>query len=218
MAPVCPRGMLNPMNGLAGFSVALVDDHPLFREGLVLALRQRAPALLIRGFGTLDELLVQLRQSGQETDLVLLDYRLPGDNGLVCAQRLRREFPQVACALLSGGDEPQLARRAREAGLMGYFPKALDVEALVLGLARLADGESCFHDPARAAQAGPTGLTPRQREILRMVAQGATNKEIAQVLQIAPHTVRNHLAQIFERTGAANRAQAAVIAHDLGHG
>jgi two-component system, NarL family, nitrate/nitrite response regulator NarL len=194
------------MDELDGFSLLLVDDHPLFREGLVLALRQRAPQMQVQAVGTATEALEVLAQPGTEVDLVLLDYRLPVDNGLVSALRLRERFPQVACALISGLEEPQLAHRARAAGLMGYFPKSL------------ARGEPCFHGhavPPAGAATGAAMLTPRQREVLRMVASGATNKEIAQVLQIAPHTVRNHLGQIFERIGAANRAQAAVMAHDL---
>ena len=206
------------MDELVGFSLLLVDDHPLFREGLVLALRQRAPQMHVHAVGTATEALDFFAQPGTEVDLVLLDYRLPVDNGLVSALRLRERFPQVACALISGLEEPQLAHRARAAGLMGYFPKSLDVETLLQGLRLLARGEPCFHGhavPPAGAATGAALLTPRQREVLRMVASGATNKEIAQVLQIAPHTVRNHLAQIFERIGAANRAQAAVMAHDL---
>jgi len=204
------------MHELDGFSVLLVDDHPLFREGLVLALRQRAPRLRINAVGALEEAIGYLQRHGDDVDLLLLDFHLPVENGLVSALRLRKLFPQVASALISGVDDSELPHRARESGLMGYFPKSLDVQGLLSGIALLARGETCFQLHAVAAvSSGLDDLTPRQREVLRMVASGATNKEIAQILQIAPHTVKNHLAQIFERLGASNRAQAASLAREL---
>ena len=148
-------------------------------------------------------------------DLVLIDYRLPGDNGLQCAAQLRHEFPGVACALMSGADEPGLLQRARAAGLVGYFSKSLEVDHLVAGLRNLAHGDSHFAAlPRMTAQVqAQSTLTARQQEIVQLAARGASNKEIAQVLGIAPYTVKNHLAQIFEKLGASNRAQAVAMAH-----
>lgn len=204
------------MDELSGFSVLLVDDHSLFREGLTLALRLHAPQMRIESVGSFDDAVGRLGRSPADVDLVLLDYRLPGQDGLACAQVLRQKFPQVACALMSGSDVSSLPELARRAGLVGYFAKSLDVMALVQGLARLASGASVFEAPAFVAEGAfastfPGELTERQREVLRMVAAGSTNKEIAQVLQIAPHTVKNHLAQIFARLGASNRAQAVAM-------
>jgi two-component system, NarL family, nitrate/nitrite response regulator NarL len=211
-------GMLGSMSELAGFSLLLVDDHPLFREGLTLALAQHEPQMRVQAVGSMAEALDLLARQGieQQVDLALLDYRLPGDDGLQCALKLRKLYPAVACAIMSGADDARLPTRVREAGLMGYFPKTLDVRMLLAGLQELAQGRSHFaplsFTPASDASADP--LTARQREVLGMVARGATNKEIAQILQIAPHTVKNHLGQIFERLGAANRAQAVVMAQD----
>lgn len=203
------------MDELSGFSVLLVDDHSLFREGLTLALRLHAPQMRIESVGSFHDALGRLGHSPADVDLVLLDYRLPGQDGLACAKVLSQRFPQVACALMSGSDVTHLPELARRAGLVGYFPKSLDVAALLLGLARLASGASVFEAPTFVADAlsgtATADLTERQREVLRMVAAGATNKEIAQVLQIAPHTVKNHLAQVFARLGASNRAQAVAM-------
>lgn len=207
--------MLGNMSELAGFSLLLVDDHPLFREGLTLALAQHEPQMRVQAVGSMAEALDLLAQDAL-VDLVLLDYRLPGDDGLQCALKLRKLYPAVACAIMSGADDARLPTRVREAGLMGYFPKTLDVRMLLAGLNELAQGRSHFSplSSAQLSDAGADPLTARQREVLGMVARGATNKEIAQILQIAPHTVKNHLGQIFERLGAANRAQAVVMAHD----
>lgn len=198
---------------LDAFSVLLVDDHPLFREGLALALRQRVPALAVHGAASFEEAEQLLQREPDRFDLVLLDYRLPGENGLLCAARLRAAFPAVACALMSGADDDALPQRAHGAGLAGYFPKSLEVGRLLDGLRCLARGETVFPEPERRAVAEAAFLTPRQQQIVRLAAQGASNKEIAQALGIAPHTVKNHLAQIFERLGAANRAQAVSMAH-----
>ena len=204
------------MDDLDGFSILLVDDHALFREGLALALAHQAPGLRLIAVASLDEARARLAQARACVDLVLIDYRLPGVDGLKGATTLRSAFPQTACALMSGADDPALPERARAAGLAGFFHKSLDVARLVAGLRHLAAGETCFPSgfaPLAPGDAvGTQGLTDRQREVLDMVAAGATNKEIATRLGIAPHTVKNHLAQIFERLGAANRAQAAAMA------
>lgn len=205
------------MDELDGFGVLLVDDHPLFRDGLLLALRQRLPRLAVEAVASVDQARQALRLNPVATDLVVLDYRLPGEDGLQCAARLRTEFPDVACALMSGADDPMLPARARAAGLVGYFPKSLEVDHLVQGLAHLARGETHFVQPGAASGAtAPTSLTARQQDIVRLAARGASNKEIAQALGIAPHTVKNHFAQIFEKLGAANRAQAVLLAFTPG--
>lgn len=203
------------MEQLDGFGVLLVDDHPLFREGLALALRQRVPALTVKAVASLPDALQVLQGMADHIDLAVLDYRLPGENGLQCAGRLRARFPGVACALMSGVDDPGLPERARAAGLMAYFSKSLEVDNLVEGLRCLARGESYFvaiRPPAPAS--GNPLLTARQQQIVQLAARGASNKEIAQALGIAPHTVKNHLAQIFEKLGASNRTQAVSLAYD----
>ncbi|WP_374667847.1 LuxR C-terminal-related transcriptional regulator [Ramlibacter sp.] len=200
------------VDDLAGFGILLVDDHPLFREGLGLALRQQVPALRVLSVASLEQAAQMLDTSAQSIDLVLIDYRLPGTDGLVGAQQLRRRHPDVAFALMSGADDPGLPQRALAAGLAGYFPKSLEVHHLLQGLRSLAAGEAHF-PAATSATTGASPLTGRQQEIVRLAAQGASNKEIAQALGIAPHTVKNHLAQIFEKLGATNRAQAVLMAY-----
>ncbi len=202
------------MTDLDGFSLLLVDDHPLFREGLMLALGQRELGLRVHAVGTRVEAEAFLNQPSGHVDLVLVDFRLPGEDGLAVVHKLRQRFADVAYALMSGLDDPRVPDCAREAGLMGFFPKSLDVNTLLDGLRQLASGHRYFSPLTPAVITSPDPLTVRQREILAMVGRGATNKEIAQLLEIAPHTVKNHLAQIFERLGAANRTQAVSLAHE----
>jgi two-component system nitrate/nitrite response regulator NarL len=200
------------MNDLDGFSLLLVDDHPLFREGLLLALQQRQPGMRAVGVASPAEARATLLVDPQGFDLVLIDHRLPGESGLLAASRLRIEFPAAACALMSGIEEPGLADRARAAGLAAFIPKSLDVSTLMQAMAGLARGGSYF--PASGAEAPVLDLTPRQMQVVELAGRGASNKEIAQALGIAPHTVKNHFAQIFEKLGASNRAQAVTLAFD----
>lgn len=211
----------SPLNDeLDGFAVLLVDDHPLFRDGLATALRHQVPTLQVHAVATLDQALEVLCSDGEAFDLVLLDYRLPGEDGLRGAERLRARCPSVGIGLMSGVDDPTLPRRAYDAGLMAYLPKALELPALLSCLRRLANGETVFDDellaPAIsvAAVAGPRGLTGRQVDVLRHLATGASNKQIARALGISPATVKKHIEDIFDKMGASNRLQAVMMARD----
>jgi len=198
------------MSELHGFSLLLVDDHPLFREGLQLALRQREPSLSVHALASVEEAQAMLLADAHAIDLVVIDHRLPGESGLVAASRMRQRFPMVACALMSGLDEPGLAERARAAGLSAFIPKSLDVDTLLQAIETLAEGGTYFPVPGEPTMS--LDLSPRQMQIVELAGRGASNKEIAQALGIAPHTVKNHFAQIFEKLGASNRAQAVSLA------
>ncbi|WP_227001477.1 response regulator transcription factor [Pulveribacter suum] len=213
------------MEVLEGFGVLLVDDHPLFRDGLAAALQHRVPALRVCTVGTLDEALRELSASEDGFDLVLLDYHLPGTDGLRCAAHLRQLHPQVGIGLITGLDDPALPRRARDAGLLACLAKTLEAPALLACLRRLAAGETVFdaHLPG-PRQAGEDaafasfGLTDRQLQVLRELATGASNKEIARALAISPATVKNHLEAIFARMDVAGRVQAVLAARAALHG
>ena len=118
----------------------------------------------------------------------------------------------VAVALMSGEDDTSLPARARQAGLVAFLPKTLDVPTLAQVLRALQAGDTWFppaHASAPAVQTtGPAGLTERQHQIVQLAAQGANSKAIGQALGISSATVRNHFAQIFERLGARSRAHA----------
>lgn len=206
---------------LDNFGLLLVDDHPLFRDGLMAALRHHAPGLRTQSVATLDGALSMLAATEDAIDLVLVDYMMPGTNGLHCAAVLKRQYPGVGVGLISGLSDPSLPGRARAAGLCAYLPKSLELSVLMRHLQQLARGEPVFCIPGRLAAdpdtppARDVNLTTRQRQVLHLLAGGSSNKEIARALDIAPATVKKHLEAIYARMGAANRMQAAIMARAL---
>ena len=216
--PRAPPTVVRTMNALLptlpAARLLIVEDHPLYRDGLLALLQRRAPQLQCRVAETAAEALRLLR-SQPEIDLVLADLHLPGElDGLALLARIGGEQPTVARVLVSGSDDPHLPAQARRAGLMGYLPKALDPALWELALARILSGEPWFpREPAATAEAGPTG---RQAVILARLAEGRTNKAIASELGITERTVKYHLGEIYGRLGAANRAEAVARASTRG--
>ncbi len=192
----------------------IVEDHPLYRDGLLGLLQRRAPQLQCRTAESAADALRLLGEHG-EVDLVLADLRLPGtEDGLALLAQVGQRFPTVARVLVSGSDDPHLPAQARRAGLMGYLPKSLDPALWELALARILSGEPWFPRQAMSALEGdPTG---RQVEILARLAEGWSNKAIARELGITERTVKYHLAEIYGRLGAANRAEAVARASTRG--
>lgn len=206
------------METLDGFALMLVDDHPLFREGMALALVSRLPLLKVTAVdsGACAEAL--LRQDPQRFDLVVLDQRMPGPlDGLAWAARLRRQYPALACALMSGQEDANLPALARDAGLAAFLPKSLDITLVLQALEAISQGRTWFPGTVVRPYAGPA-LTLRQMEIVELAARGASSKEIGRALGISPATVRNHFAQIFERLGAKTRAQAVQLVRQASSG
>lgn len=201
---------------LSGFSLLLLDDHPLFREGLLLAIARMAPECDVVAVSSRDEAEALLAAHPERFDLVLIDYKLPQGNGLVCAAEMRAKHPLQSFGLISGADDADLPERARAAGLVAFLPKSLEMDALHQALLKIARGDPLFVDQLIPATPGiftpRFGLTPRQLDVLEMLASGKSNKEIAQDMGIAPATVKNHLETIFEKMGASNRTQAVMVA------
>lgn len=187
----------------------IVEDHPLYREGVLALLQRHAPALRCRTAAAADEALAVLRRHA-DIDLVLADHHLPGTrDGLALLQAVGLQWPTVARVLTSGSEDPALAAHARRAGLMGYLPKALDLVPWMAALATILSGEPHFpaQPPSAAAGAAPP-LTPRQADILERVAAGQASKAIAAELDVTERTVKYHLAEVFARLDATTRAEA----------
>ena len=204
------------MNPLDGFRLLLLDDHALFREGLLMALNALEPGCEVVAVATPNQALRLLDEDPQRFDLVLIDYKLPGSDGLSCAQALRLRHPIQSFGLISGEEDTSLPRRAKEAGMAAFLSKSLCMTDLLEALRQLAQGVPvyCQGEPlqVRTQPAHDFGLTPRQLAVLQLLATGESNKVIAQTLGVSPATVKNHLDAIFEKMGVTNRLQAVMLA------
>jgi two-component system nitrate/nitrite response regulator NarL len=221
-----------PMSGPA-IRILVVDDHTLFRRGLT-ALLSRDPRFEVIGDAA-DAGEAQRRAQELAPDLILLDNHLPGVNGVDALPALREAAPRARVLMLTvSEDERDLATALRN-GACGYLLKTMEGEALTLALLRAMRGESvvademtgklfaAFRDTAAPAQVvAPTSplaqLSPREQEILRGIARGASNKTIARELGIAETTVKIHVQHVLRKLDVASRVQAAVIATEHGLG
>jgi len=209
--------------------VVLADDAAVFREGLARLLSEVGVEVVVQ-VGTADALLGAVEEL--RPDVAVVDIRMPptwSTEGLAAVGEIQERFAGVGVLLLSQYVEPEYALRLLEGGggRMGYLLKerVLDVEQLVTALERVASGETVV-DPALAAQlldrareASPLDqLTPREREVLSLIAEGLTDRGIAERLYLTPNTVETHVRHIIAKLGlpatpADNRRVHAVLAY-----
>jgi two-component system, NarL family, nitrate/nitrite response regulator NarL len=211
--------MLSPVppTSLPSARLLIVEDHPLYRDGLLGMLQRSAPQLQCRLADRGEQALAVLR-AHPDIDLVLADQNLPGQNlpgyvdGMALLAQVGQEFPTAARVLISGSDDPHLPLQAQRAGLMGYLPKALEPMLWMNALSRILVGDPWF-PPSAVQEPGPS---ERQAVILQRLAAGCGNKEIARELGITERTVKYHLAEVYGRLNAANRAEAVARASARG--
>jgi len=226
---------ITPSGASAPIRVLLVDDHTLFRRGLA-ALLGRDPHLLVVGDAA-DAGEALRRAQELQPDLILLDNHLPGVRGVDLLPSLRDAVPAARLLMLTvSEDEADLAAALR-GGACGYLLKTMEGDALAQSIRRAMAGASVIAEEmtdklvaAYRTAAGTAGtaedavaaasplaeLSPREREILRSIAGGSSNKEIARELGIAETTVKIHVQHLLRKLGVASRVQAAVIATEHG--
>ena len=211
----------------------VVDDHTLFRRGLVALLSQH-PGL--RVVGDAADASEALRRAAElQPDVVLLDNHLPGVRGVDALPDLRRAAPAAHVMMLTVSEDENDLALALKGGAQGYVLKTIDGDALAHAIERCMAGESVISpemtgklvsafrtsngarpQPAPAAPGPMAALSPREREIVREIARGASNKEIARTLEIAETTVKIHVQHILRKLGLSSRVQAAVFATEHG--
>ncbi|MEI6761652.1 MAG: response regulator transcription factor [Betaproteobacteria bacterium] len=203
----------------------VVDDHPLVRAGLRQALKGLDHGVTVLEAADCGRAF-ELADLHPDIDLVLLDYQLPDMNGLTGLQTLARQHPELPVVMLSGSLEPQLEQRLRAAGAAGYVSKGCSSQELLRVLRLVLAGGDAVIDPDMAtvdlpgteveAQAD-VRLTLRQEEVLRMLLDGCTNKDISRALYISDETTRNHVSAVLKFFGVNSRTQAVVAASRLGY-
>ncbi len=211
--------------------ILLVDDHALFREGLKHLLKSLDAELALDEADDCAGALTLSERSAY--DLVLLDLKIPGVQGLDALEALRRTRPDTPVVVVSGEDDPRVIRAAIERGAMGFVPKASTPEIMIQAL-RLVLANGVYLPPGVVDLAIPNGaplpellrggqgevrlpgLTPRQMDVLRCVIQGKANKVIARELDISEATVKAHLSSVLRALGVNNRTEAVYAAAKLG--
>lgn len=190
----------------------IVDDHAVLRSGLRLVI-EREDGLGVAGeAGTAEDALRSFERL--QPDIVLMDLEMPGIGGLAGVKRLQELHPDTAVLVLSMHGEADDVRRAFEAGARGYVLKTAADEELIRAIRAVSSGERYLHPSLGAVLAQPPQsrgavdeLSSREREVLRLLALGHTNQEIAQQLYVSVRTVESHRAHIMTKLRAASRAE-----------
>lgn len=188
----------------------LIDDHQIYLDGLTLTLNKLCQGITLDHARTAAEAQEQVRQ--HTYDLVLLDLHLPDGNGLMLLEKLRSIDPLTPVAILTGSNNPSDMDAALRLGAAGFISKTADGPMLVSAALRLLFGEQVLiadeNQPLdRQANARERGITPRQLEILDLLAEGLPNKVICQRLSLSEDTVKTHLKAVFAALGCHNRTE-----------
>lgn len=202
--------------------VLLADDHALFRDGIASLLATRSYDVV--GQASSGAEAVQLAAE-LKPDLILMDIRMPGQNGLAATRLIKASQPDSRIVILTVSEDDADLFEAIKSGAAGYLLKSLQagqffelIGAVLRGEAGLTPelASKILHEFARpaapAAEPGPDDLTPREREVLGLVAQGATNAEVAARLVISENTVKFHMKNILQKLHARNRAEVVAFA------
>jgi DNA-binding NarL/FixJ family response regulator len=203
--------------------VFLVDDHGMVRSGLAAYLGTEPDMDVVGeagdGQAALDALAV-LADSGTLPDVVLMDMHMPVMDGLAATAAIKDRWPEVEVVAVTSFLEEERIRAALAAGAAGYLLKDADAADVATAIRAAVAGEVHL-DPAaakaltaslRAPTSAASSLTPREREVVVRIAQGATNKQIAEVLGVAERTARTHVSNILGKLGLTSRTQAAMWA------
>lgn len=212
-------------------SILIVDDHPLFREGLRARILRDAEFRLVEEAGTAVEALRKAKEL--EPDLVVVDIGLPDQNGIQLIRELQGLLPHAHVMVVSMHSEIDYVLDALHAGATGYVVKGSASERLMEGLEAVARGDH-FLDSSLSAEIAKKlmecsteasdflhdssyeTLTPRQQEVMRLLASGFSNKRIAEELCISPKTVENHRSQIMEKLSLRNSVELGQYAARMG--
>jgi len=206
---------MNRPPGGAPITVLLVDDHELVRAGLRTFLELQ-PDMTVVGEAASGEQALAL-VAGVKPDIVLLDLVLPGMSGVETVRRLRLTHPEVKVVVLTSFAGQDSVLPAVRAGVAGYLLKDVGPAELAEALRSVHAGGSPLHPRVaatvlRQVTSDVDPLTPREREVLRLIARGLSNRLIARELVLSEKTVKTHVSAVLAKLGVADRTQAALLA------
>lgn len=203
--------------------ILVIEDHTLVREGLLLALRaldETGGAVEVLGAKDADDATVLLA-ANDDFDLVLLDLMLPGTSGMAYLGVIRKRHPHIPVVILSALDDGETVMKAIRQGAAGFVSKASPTDTLLNALREVLAGEIWlppeYRDMSGKRRRAKTvaerfGLTKSQARVLELLAEGKTNREIGELLDVTEGTVKIHVSAIFKALNVSNRSQALLVA------
>ena len=207
--------------------VMLIEDHELVRTGFRMLIESQPDMAIVAEASSGEEGLAQLEQLDAPPDVILLDISMPGMGGVEFTRRLKARWPHVAILAVTVHDSQAYLLQMIEAGAEGYLPKHAAANDLLTGIRAVHAGQKYIHPSmidalvegyrgkgARAAGAG--ALTARQKQVLRLIAQGMTSVQVGQQLGLSPRTVDRHIENIMKKLGLRSRLELVRFAVESG--
>jgi len=200
--------------------IVIADDHPLLRAAVRGCVEQTWPGREIVEVADAASARAEAGKGGVE--LITLDLHMADSAGLQSLMAFRQDFPAIPVVIVSASEEARVRRGAQELGAAAFIPKSAPLPQMREALSAVAEGDVWFPEAGEEVDADTASnleklarLTPAQRRILTLVAEGKLNKQIAHEMDISEATVKAHMTAIFRRLGVVNRTQAVLIAKEL---
>ncbi|QHW36792.1 response regulator transcription factor [Staphylococcus ursi] len=199
--------------------IALVDDHFIVRQGLEFLLSTQPEIEVVGSFGEGQALLDALATNQIEPELILVDLVMPEMNGITLIQKLKEQHADIKILVLTSYVDEEHVMSAMQAGADGYEMKDVEPEALMTSIEMVLQGDKVIHKDAQQVMdtviTKPhmlNKLSKRETEVLKEMAKGKTNKEIAETLFVSEKTIKTHVSHIFSKLEVTDRTQAAIYA------
>lgn len=198
-------------------NLLIADDHLIFGSAMQYLLKQLDQTIETTPVGSVAEV-VEILDAGKSFDLILLDYMMPQMDGLEGLALIMQSYPNSKIGIISGHTDARLVRKALDAGSIGWIPKTISEEPLLHALRLMASGERFIPvdmiDELTERAAAADIFTNRERDVADLIAEGITDKEISNRLEMSPGTVSVHLRSLYKKTGTDNRTKLAIIYRD----
>ncbi|MFN5096213.1 MAG: LuxR C-terminal-related transcriptional regulator [Limnohabitans sp.] len=196
-------------------TVYVIDDHPLMRDALTMLVHRVKPGLKIIPIHKLNVVESTVEKNGP-AELFCLDLQLPDTLGMSGVQVLKSKFPNVPLAVVTSSSASEFEQRCMDAGADAFIEKSNSPAQIIAALRGLLVTEEDAAAEDAATPAGPTKLSKRQKQLILMLDQGLSNRDIAEKLDISEHTVKVHFWRLFRRLGVNSRTQALHFARTNG--